>query len=201
MGEKMKNNITKRIKSTASVTVLGMALSTPGISQGAIVNFELTGIVVTHDLSVIGNADPGLSIGDTITLTGSYDGSNLDPTYSSGFIDAYALQSSQLTFGNLSFNDNDYVAGDLLRLEFWAGTNELSSLLAQYSTFIDGIDLAFDGSYDWQFYDMTTSRQTMLTGAWDLNSFTTSSVPVPAAVWLFGSGLIGLIGVARRKKA
>jgi len=27
-----------------------------------------------------------------------------------------------------------------------------------------------------------------------------SSVPVPAAVWLFGSGLIGLIGIARRKK-
>lgn len=29
----------------------------------------------------------------------------------------------------------------------------------------------------------------------------TSLVPIPAAVWLFGSGLIGLIGVARRKKA
>lgn len=27
------------------------------------------------------------------------------------------------------------------------------------------------------------------------------AVPVPAAVWLFGSGLLGLIGVARRKKA
>ena len=27
----------------------------------------------------------------------------------------------------------------------------------------------------------------------------TSPVPVPAAAWLFGSGLIGLIGVARRK--
>jgi len=27
-----------------------------------------------------------------------------------------------------------------------------------------------------------------------------SAVPVPAAVWLFGSGLIGLVGVARRKK-
>lgn len=26
-------------------------------------------------------------------------------------------------------------------------------------------------------------------------------VPVPAAVWLFGSGLIGLVGVARRKKS
>ena len=29
----------------------------------------------------------------------------------------------------------------------------------------------------------------------------TSAVPVPAAVWLFGSGLLGLVGVARRKKA
>lgn len=27
------------------------------------------------------------------------------------------------------------------------------------------------------------------------------AVPVPAAVWLFGSGLIGLVGVARRKNA
>jgi hypothetical protein len=27
------------------------------------------------------------------------------------------------------------------------------------------------------------------------------SVPVPAAVWLFGSGLLGLVGMARRKKA
>lgn len=36
------------------------------------------------------------------------------------------------------------------------------------------------------------------------NSLTVTSVsevPVPAAVWLFGSGLIGLAGIARRKKA
>jgi len=26
-------------------------------------------------------------------------------------------------------------------------------------------------------------------------------VPIPAAVWLFGSGLIGLIGIARRRQA
>ena len=29
----------------------------------------------------------------------------------------------------------------------------------------------------------------------------TSVVPLPAAVWLFGSGFIGLIGMARRKKS
>ena len=30
---------------------------------------------------------------------------------------------------------------------------------------------------------------------------TGSLVPVPAAIWLFGSGLLGLVGMARRKKA
>jgi hypothetical protein len=36
------------------------------------------------------------------------------------------------------------------------------------------------------------------------NSMTVTSittVPVPAAVWLFGSGLLGLVGMARRKAA
>ena len=38
---------------------------------------------------------------------------------------------------------------------------------------------------------------------WDDASLTATPqvVPVPAAVWLFGSGLIGLIGVARRRKS
>lgn len=35
-----------------------------------------------------------------------------------------------------------------------------------------------------------------------VSSYTvTGVIPIPAAVWLFGSGLLGLVGVARRKKA
>ena len=34
-----------------------------------------------------------------------------------------------------------------------------------------------------------------------ITAYSVSAVPVPAAVWLFGSGLIGLVGMARRKKA
>ena len=35
----------------------------------------------------------------------------------------------------------------------------------------------------------------------DTCAVTPNAVPVPAAVWLFGSGLLGLVGVARRKKS
>ncbi len=34
-----------------------------------------------------------------------------------------------------------------------------------------------------------------------LDSVSLSAVPVPATVWLFGSGLLGLVSIARRKKA
>ena len=32
-------------------------------------------------------------------------------------------------------------------------------------------------------------------------NFSVTSVPIPASVWLFGSGLLGLVGIARRKAA
>ena len=35
--------------------------------------------------------------------------------------------------------------------------------------------------------------------AWAVRSGDVSAVPIPAAVWLFGSGLLGLVGMARRK--
>lgn len=36
--------------------------------------------------------------------------------------------------------------------------------------------------------------------AWSVDFAPAAVIPVPAAVWLFGSGLIGLVGVARRRK-
>jgi hypothetical protein len=44
------------------------------------------------------------------------------------------------------------------------------------------------------------SSQKSLTKSWSTKGVALTSIPVPAAVWLFGSGLVGLAGVARRKK-
>ena len=57
-----------------------------------------------------------------------------------------------------------------------------------------------------------TQATDLLAGLWYINIHTdafpsgeirgqVNVVPVPAAVWLFGSGLLGLIGVARRQKS
>lgn len=48
-------------------------------------------------------------------------------------------------------------------------------------------------------YQLNRNKDNSLHG-WAVRSGDVSAVPVPAAVWLFGSGLLGLIGVARRKK-
>jgi len=50
----------------------------------------------------------------------------------------------------------------------------------------------FNGS-NWIVYN-----ETQYSEVWDINITSVSAVPVPAAAWLFGSGLLGLIGVARR---
>jgi len=52
-----------------------------------------------------------------------------------------------------------------------------------------------------QFYEY---NEASLHYAWALSDgdigMAVSAVPIPAAIWLFGSGLVGLIGLARRKK-
>jgi len=46
-----------------------------------------------------------------------------------------------------------------------------------------------------------TMDKTFVSFGWAVRTGDVSAVPVPAAVWLFGSGLIGLVGMGRRKKA
>lgn len=57
-----------------------------------------------------------------------------------------------------------------------------------------------------------TQEADLLAGLWYINIHTdlfsggeirgqVQVVPIPAAIWLFGSGLLGLIGISRRKKA
>jgi len=78
-----------------------------------------------------------------------------------------------------------------------------------------GQDLTFDntGRLFGQFYDgnnnlveydpvtLSIINQTSLSGGRTTGLAAISAVPLPATAWLFGTGLLGLIGMSRRKKA
>lgn len=62
----------------------------------------------------------------------------------------------------------------------------------------DAIQLFFEGrngAFDAAILTAYTDNGELRAG------FGITTVPIPAAVWLFGSGLLGLVGMARRKKA
>jgi len=61
-----------------------------------------------------------------------------------------------------------------------------------------GVTLMFSGLENVGLYNVSGSADTSFVQNYSL-ILTPATVPVPAAVWLFATGLIGLIGVARRK--
>lgn len=85
---------------------------------------------------------------------------------------------------------------------FDAFTNKEFQLELQSTTFNSSITGCSDLSTCGMATDTTTQLYSVfLTYTYDDGVSVVPAVPVPAAVWLFGSGLLGLIGVARRNKA
>lgn len=84
---------------------------------------------------------------------------------------------------------------DLNMRIFDSANNQLSNSGSNVAVFGDNI---LAGSY----YAIVTGTTTGSIGGAYMMSISTPPLPVPlpAAVWLLGSGLIGLVGVARRKE-
>ena len=97
----------------------------------------------------------------------------------------YALDSSYNQTGD---SVEFYLAEGTDILSAWEWV-DLTSLGAVY-----GLEFALSSSDGGSGYGMNTPAY------FAMDNLTTSPVPVPAAVWLLGSGLIGLIGVRRKNR-
>ena len=180
---------------TVQAAPLNLILGTPDISSG----FMSTTYNATTDLFAV----------DGSFASGTLDGANianqtffLNANISAGGV----LNSGSLTISGTSgiYNSGTLLTGNLLQVGF-SNATPLSGLLeflftptggdllAEYGGGNGGIILSASG------YD-GNSFNTDFSGA-PFNSFADTApvvVPVPAAVWLFGSGLLGLMGFIKR---
>ncbi|MCG6937112.1 MAG: VPLPA-CTERM sorting domain-containing protein [Gammaproteobacteria bacterium] len=106
---------------------------------------------------------------------------------------------TSLGLAAISFNFGTYeTAGQQVIFNLVGGGSDISLGYAITSFFPDGAAnfAGWIGGPGEQLMDVTFSLQKSVILD-NINGY----VPIPSAVWLFGSGLIGLIGIARRKKA
>jgi len=158
------------------------------------------------DFNVI---DPAvsLSIGDAVTQTSNSSGSA-----SNGFADSAAFTELDITITNdssqaltFSFSYDAILSGlttvtapgDVASAEAAVFMEDNNTIYADAaSTFGNGEIMLF-GEFD---LALDPTEMMVISIGVDSEGFA-EAVPVPAAVWLFGSGLLGLVGIARRRKA
>jgi hypothetical protein len=158
--------------SSVDAAPISFNFSQGGFFEGA----SVTGMFTGDDLD--NNGQLSSFAGEVSDFVMSFSGNSLIPSFSLGFSDPFALVYD-LDGGPL---------GDGVTLDV-EGIGAASGIHS-YATG-QGATGGIDGGWVDDFIGPNTTSELVQV----------SAVPIPPAVWLFGSGLLGLVGMARRKKA
>ena len=145
-----------------------------GFSIGANGYFVMCG-----DASLVANCDY------SFTTSGGW--------FQNGAPDAIGLYENSNLLDSLSYEGTlpPFTEGDMLTI------SDNNTDIVSIARILNGID-SNNNAADFQLGCITPGTAN-IAGSGDCSSSGLSQVPVPAAVWLFGSGIIGLVGLARRK--
>ena len=146
-------------------------------TEGALWNFNFF-------VEITDSTDPAVGIDDyDINLFYDFDPGTNTPKNQLGIIDLDAWSAAAQPAGSNLFEGSENLMFSWLSNPNYVIVPQIGSFdpnaIGEYHF---GIEVAKDG---WNVEAVAIDVQT---------------VPVPAAVWLFGSGLLGLVGIARRKK-
>lgn len=188
----MNTSLRKGVMALAAISML-----LTGNLQAAMVSFQLTGTVTEAYDGFNGPNYFGLDVGDQISVTGLYDDSSLTGS-GAEFISFGSTSGNLMTLevGSMTFDqaaDTQYNSG-FPRLLFMDG--DFDGL--NYDTQV-GSEGYFNSAGALKTFDGWDDDFGNIYGTWNAGTFTTNVVPVPAAVWLLGSGLLALVGLARRQ--
>jgi len=127
---------------------------------------------------------PSFNLNATVDAAGVASGGTLSI---GGTVNSLGFLSGTLLTGTLSAFGFPAAGGDPLEFIFNVTGGDAAGLFGSQA----GVILT--GSGFTSFTSDFSSRSGLANAA--------SIIPIPAAAWLFGSGLLGLVGMARRKKA
>ncbi len=191
-------------KKTVSRSILCLLILAAGSAQAAMVNFTLTGQITIADA----NNPFGVAVGNEVTAAGVFDDSQYleDISLAAGitYIDfSTTYNNMNITIGDISYSDSDDILGGPYMYFLNGALDGLSyrAITANHSFSSSGEnDFAFNGGVpDATIIDEFVAN-TYIQGNWTASSYTVTAVPVPAATWLFGSGLVFLSGFIRSRR-
>ena len=154
------------------------------MATGAQLSVDMDGFVTFYYLAAESGYTNSFNSGSN-TITENNEGFDWDG-WSSFTISVAANEIMDFSFTSAT-------ASALTPVDNASGTN-LDGLGIMTSTTLSDLVLAYNDNPRLSGTGMDADYDDMLVRA----EF--SAVPVPAAVWLFGSGLLGLMGIARRRK-
>jgi hypothetical protein len=182
--------------------ILGQGLPTDNVNLagGTVIDFESTGVVDAPSLSIAGvtftgntNIEVDSDYAGGYNTRGTYHmtnhGSGPDsfqfdfdtPVSAFGFL----WGAADYTWTLSAFNGNNLLETLILNPTYGSNSGDYFGIA---HAGITHATLTINGNSDYVFIDNFT-----------VNSANVSAVPVPAAVWLFGSGLVGLLGFNRKR--
>ena len=187
-------------------------LNWPLLAAAITLSAPASAALVTTNFSWSGTG-VGLYTGENFSASGSFvyddslalveaEGSSYG-NFNSG-LDSLSINFFNDTTGNLLFSTDAVSSGGInnysyLEFHFDTSTQEIISFFDigdSGNTIYDHYIAGEVGASSWLVEDDSLDDL-----ASNINThFTVSAVPVPASVWLFASGLLGVAGVARRKK-